>query len=374
VQFADVGTGSRVVNMAIPFESILGADDRMTVMGKVLDYFGLSVEIPPPAPVELILDNDQSSPTFTVTGTWSTVGTGGYNGLTYRTATSPSAATAVWTFTVPFTGAAEIFVYYPAAGNLATNASYLIDPGLGARSAVVNQSVGGGDWVSLGRYTLIAGTRTVTLRANQSFGGDVVIADAVRVVLTAPNADFVHDGLIDGADLLQWQRAFGAASGAGPDNGDADANGTVDAADLAAWEGSFSEVVIAAQAASASFSASVASAAGSFSATTWDSELAEAPFDSSFFASRTAAVRGNSLRNAAAREEERVWSAVSRRSRLASPASGDDEPSAASPKHRAFADLSSASLRWRGESNFADHFGDRLRTDSGDCLRLSDAE
>jgi hypothetical protein len=55
----------------------------------------------------------------------------------------------------------------------------------------------------------------------------------------APTADFNHDGAVDGADYLIWQRGVGLASNADPSQGDADGDGDVDADDLQAWRTQF---------------------------------------------------------------------------------------------------------------------------------------
>lgn len=56
-------------------------------------------------------------------------------------------------------------------------------------------------------------------------------------VVVAANADFDEDGDVDGADVLIWQRGFGA--GSLPTEGDADRNNEVNGADLAAWRYQF---------------------------------------------------------------------------------------------------------------------------------------
>lgn len=63
----------------------------------------------------------------------------------------------------------------------------------------------------------------------------VVVSDAVAL---AP-CDFDGNGVVDGGDLLAWQRGHGKAVGAVPADGDADRDGDVDAADLAAWRSAF---------------------------------------------------------------------------------------------------------------------------------------
>jgi hypothetical protein len=76
----------------------------------------------------------------------------------------------------------------------------------------------------------IAGTITVHPGGDLGTPGTFVVGPSI-------DADFNNDNIVDGADLLIWQRGFGA--GGTNNTGDADGNGTVDAADLAAWKASF---------------------------------------------------------------------------------------------------------------------------------------
>lgn len=66
------------------------------------------------------------------------------------------------------------------------------------------------------------------------------------------NADFNGDGVVDGGDLLAWQRGFGTIGGAQLAQGDANDDGLVDAADLNAWREAFGTVAPAAVATTAS--------------------------------------------------------------------------------------------------------------------------
>jgi hypothetical protein len=58
---------------------------------------------------------------------------------------------------------------------------------------------------------------------------------SVVAVLT-PNADFNGDEIVDGQDLLVWQRGLGLTAQMDIVNGDADRNGTVDSGDLLVWK------------------------------------------------------------------------------------------------------------------------------------------
>jgi hypothetical protein len=53
------------------------------------------------------------------------------------------------------------------------------------------------------------------------------------------DADFNNNGLVDGGDLLAWQRGFGIVSNATNAQGDADGNGAVNGVDFNLWKGKF---------------------------------------------------------------------------------------------------------------------------------------
>ena len=59
------------------------------------------------------------------------------------------------------------------------------------------------------------------------------------LTVTGIEADFTGDGIVDGADLLRWQRNAGSTLLVLPSMGDANADGAVDGADLSIWEGQF---------------------------------------------------------------------------------------------------------------------------------------
>ena len=60
------------------------------------------------------------------------------------------------------------------------------------------------------------------------------------IVFTIPvNADFDGSGLVDGLDLLAWQRGFGITSGAQTTDGDANNDQDVDEDDLTVWKNQY---------------------------------------------------------------------------------------------------------------------------------------
>jgi hypothetical protein len=250
IQHTDAGTGSQLVMLAFPFETITTAANRAAVMERVVQYFQLTEE---PTEIDIVLDNGDGPGVYTETGSWQTSGLTGYNGTSFRYASPGTNSTAQWRFTAPFAGQAEVFVQYLSSPSRTTNAVYEIDTGTGVQTAGADQTTNSLTWVSLGTYFFQPGERTITLNALLSANANAVNADAVRVVLTAgtePNGDFDGDGQVDGHDFLTWQRGVGA-TGATPEQGDANGDGVIDGADLAVWQGQFGPTPPAAAAASA---------------------------------------------------------------------------------------------------------------------------
>ncbi|QDS98250.1 golvesin C-terminal-like domain-containing protein [Adhaeretor mobilis] len=251
----DSGASTKVVNFGFPFETIVDEATRNAVFGRVLDFFEYDVTL---SDVELILDNDDGPSVYSETGSWTTSSSAGFNGGTYRFAVAGTAATAQWDFSLPYAGEGEVFAQYLSSSNRTTDTSFQIDTGNGVESSSVDQTSNSLIWVSLGTFDFTAGNHSVVLDAAASTGGSVVIADAVKVVLTAPStddADFNSDSAVDGLDFLAWQQSFGTTSGADLPQGDANADEAVDAADLVIWNtqyGSTTDSSVAAVAAAMS--------------------------------------------------------------------------------------------------------------------------
>ncbi len=133
-------------------------------------------------PWDIVYDN--TSPHFTVSGSWSTgtIATDKY-GADYRwTSTRPtSTAYARWYLNVPRDGYYDVYAWWSQGTNRSTAARYEIEHRGGKTVKVVNQQHDGGRWNWLGRYYFVRGTGFVYLRATAP-SGFVVIADAVRLV------------------------------------------------------------------------------------------------------------------------------------------------------------------------------------------------
>jgi len=258
----DSGGSTKVVNLAFPFETITDQTDRNNVMSRVLSFFSFDVTF---SDFDAVLDNDDGPGIYSESGSWTTSGSTGYNGLTYRFAVEgdPS-TTAQWDFSLPFAGEGEVFVIYRSGSNRSSAAAYQIDTGNGVESATINQKQNDLTWVSLGSFDFTAGSHSVLLDAETSTGGSVVVADAVRVFVAAPaveTGDFDDDGAVSGFDFLAWQLGFGTSGGATLGQGDGNSDGNVDGADLAIWETQYGNTPLLAVSQAVSVQAGLATAA-----------------------------------------------------------------------------------------------------------------
>ncbi len=152
--------------------SVCGRAFRVSVLGAFLSASSVLGAV--------IVDNDAGSPAYVETGTWSTSGSTGYDGGTYRWTTPGGSETATWTGNLPDAGAYEVFVWYVPGTNRTTSTKYDIFAADQTYTVYLDQSVGGYGWESLGTYTFNAGDSLITLDAGGSTGGTATIADAVR--------------------------------------------------------------------------------------------------------------------------------------------------------------------------------------------------
>jgi uncharacterized lipoprotein YddW (UPF0748 family)/fibronectin type 3 domain-containing protein len=130
---------------------------------------------------EVIVDNDDGSPSYTETGTWATSGSTGYDGGTYRFATSGGAHTATFTPTLTANGNYEVFVFHRAGSNRPTAAQFTVTASTGDETEAVDQTINSLQWVSIGTFNLNASTAKVVLNAATSTPtAQATISDAVR--------------------------------------------------------------------------------------------------------------------------------------------------------------------------------------------------
>jgi len=130
----------------------------------------------------IVADNDDGPPTYLETGTWTTSGSTGYDGGTYRYASAGTAATATWNVVIPAAGYYDMSAAFLQSTNRVDHARFVFQTSEGNQEVFVNQN-GSQELVDrfMGRFLLDAGPTTVTLDAlhSESSTGQVVISDAI---------------------------------------------------------------------------------------------------------------------------------------------------------------------------------------------------
>ena len=146
---------------------------------------------------EVLADNDAAGQ-YVETGSWETGGPGfahlrqvyhtGENpfreGTTRRTRTVSDDATdrAVWRADIPEQGEYAVYVSYESTPESADDAHYTVHHLGGETEYAVNQTMGGGTWIYLGRFPFAAGRQEVVTLSNRSrTAGRIVSADAVKI-------------------------------------------------------------------------------------------------------------------------------------------------------------------------------------------------
>jgi hypothetical protein len=150
------------------------------------------------ADADIVLDNTNSAVNFS--GSWSTASSAaGHFGPDYRfaTASATATATAIFTPTFPNSGLYDLFVWYPASSNRATNAAWTISFFGGSTNVLVNQQINGGGWFQLASARPFeAGTNGfVSLSNLASPVGNVVLADAMKFSFVGPLVPVVVTGI-----------------------------------------------------------------------------------------------------------------------------------------------------------------------------------
>jgi hypothetical protein len=140
-----------------------------------------------PAPATVAVDNANAA-NVTVTGAWTaSTAVSGYYGSNALEDGNPAVK---GQHSVQFSpgklaaaGLYEVFAWWTSSTNRATNARFDINTSTGVKTVLMNQRTRGGQWVSLGFFSLNAAGATVTVRNDNANG--VVAADAVRYVRVA---------------------------------------------------------------------------------------------------------------------------------------------------------------------------------------------
>jgi hypothetical protein len=145
------------------------------------NYLDVASGTQPPA-FSVTVDNADAGQ-FAASADW---GTSSYSpqrsGPDYRFAPPVAASDVAWyQVTIPATASYEVSVWYPADPGYNSSTPYLVVTPDGNRDVRVNQQVNGGQWVSLGVFTLAAGTGNRVGVSRWTTGAGYVIADAVRI-------------------------------------------------------------------------------------------------------------------------------------------------------------------------------------------------
>ncbi|WSA87264.1 N-acetylmuramoyl-L-alanine amidase [Micromonospora sp. NBC_01796] len=128
------------------------------------------------------VDNTTSG-RFTASANW---GVSTYSaqrqGVDYRYANPVAASDVAWyRFNVPATASYRVDVWYPADPGYNDSTPYVVATPSGNQTVIVNQRTGGGQWRSLGSFTLAAGDANKVGVSRWASGTGYVIADAVRL-------------------------------------------------------------------------------------------------------------------------------------------------------------------------------------------------
>jgi RHS repeat-associated protein len=130
----------------------------------------------------VLVDNSDTQHVSTA-GTWPAASSGSkFQGYDYRTnAAGTGSDTLTWRLVTPAAGTYEVFVKYPTGvSGAATNAPYTVSHSGGSTTKLVDQTVRGGEWVSLGSYSFTKGI-SHSVRLSDNANG-TVFADAVKLV------------------------------------------------------------------------------------------------------------------------------------------------------------------------------------------------
>jgi YD repeat-containing protein len=134
-----------------------------------------------PVGLDSALVDNSDTQNVSPTGTWTPAGDGtGFQGFDFaRHDTGVPGDAFTWRLNVPSDGKYDVSVRYPTGGT-ATNAKYTVKYRGGEATKQVDQTHGGGQWVSLGSFDLADGTgQAVTVSADAD---GAVLADAVRII------------------------------------------------------------------------------------------------------------------------------------------------------------------------------------------------
>ncbi|WP_318843079.1 N-acetylmuramoyl-L-alanine amidase [Myceligenerans pegani] len=126
---------------------------------------------------------DNTSSAFSASGNWLTSSYSSERyGSNYRY-TTPAEVSDLATYraTIPSNGSYRVEAWFPGISGYNTSTPFIVYTGAGQSTVRVDQSTGGGAWLSLGTYSMTAGTRTVVAVSRWTGGSAYVVADAIRI-------------------------------------------------------------------------------------------------------------------------------------------------------------------------------------------------
>jgi len=154
-----------------------------------------------PSPEAVIVDNGTAG--ASIVGTWSTSINGAKYGPNYRyKSAGTGTATHTWTPTLPADQQYNVYAWWVAGTDRATNAPYTIYHSGGSTTVAVNQQANGGKWNLLGSFTMAPGQNHRVVLSDLANG--VVAADAVQVTrVGAPPPTATWQPTLPRADTYQ---------------------------------------------------------------------------------------------------------------------------------------------------------------------------
>ncbi len=142
-----------------------------------------SINLLPPNFYLRKIDNADSN--IVKTGTWAVSNISGYWGSTpsiYANAGSGE-STVKWKMNIPAQAQYDVYAWWVAASNRASDAPYIIKHKYGTDTVRINQSINGSQWNRIGRFTFSGDlSEGVTLSNKVDTAGKVVNADALRII------------------------------------------------------------------------------------------------------------------------------------------------------------------------------------------------
>lgn len=147
------------------------------------DYLDVAASTQQPPPTFTATVDNTTSGRFTASANWgtSTFSTERF-GADYRFADPVASSDPAWyQVNIPETASYEVSVWYPANSGYNDSTPFIIVTPAGNQSVRVNQRVNGGQWLSLGVFTLAAGDGNKVGVSRWTTGTGYVIADAIRV-------------------------------------------------------------------------------------------------------------------------------------------------------------------------------------------------